>query len=178
MMHLSTTTQSTALHASSTHGRTYLHRCPFCFRSNIDTQRPKAGPSTRQTSLIRAQKEQSAEDKQEAMLERREKNARRRRDSSLYRQSQQTQQSQRQLSRDGKPRWPEGQLFPYGWEEMGPFGKAWQIYAGERGLLFWANKAAYASVFLIIGGWVLFRIVGPALGLYQLTNDISTPTKY
>jgi len=83
-----------------------------------------------------------------------------------------------QLSKDGKPRWPEGQLFPDGWEEMGPFGKAWQIYAGERGLLFWANKAAYASVFLIIGGWVLFRIVGPALGLYQLTNDISTPTKY
>ncbi len=83
-----------------------------------------------------------------------------------------------QLSADGKPRWPEGQLFPDGWEEMGPFGKAWQIYAGERGLLFWANKLAYIAVFVIIGGWVLFRIVGPALGLYQLTNDINTPTKY
>ncbi len=43
MMHLSTMTQSTALQASSTHGRTPLRRCPFCFRSNINTQRPKSG---------------------------------------------------------------------------------------------------------------------------------------
>ena len=83
-----------------------------------------------------------------------------------------------QLSKDGKPRWPEGQLFPDGWEEMGPFAKAWQIYAGERGALFWANKLAYTAVFVIVGGWILFRVVFPALGLYQLTNDISTPTKY
>lgn len=46
MKHLSTTTQSTALHASSTHGRTPLRRCPFCFRSNINTQRPKPGKHT------------------------------------------------------------------------------------------------------------------------------------
>lgn len=61
---------------------------------------------------------------------------------------------------------------------MGPFAKAWQIYAGDRGALFWANKFAYTSVFVIGFAWILFRVVFPALGLYQLTNDISTPTKY
>lgn len=173
--------QNVLLHAPCVYSRRPLRLCDFCFKSNVDMRRPKAGlHSGRQSrpSLIRAEAKQSDEDKQEAMLERREKNARRRKDSSSYRQTQRTQQSQRQLSIDGKPRWPEGQLFPDGWEQMGPFGKAWQIYAGERGLLFWANKLAYAAVFVIIGGWVLFRIVGPALGLYQLTNDINTPTKY
>ena len=83
-----------------------------------------------------------------------------------------------QKATDGKVRWPEGQLFPDGWDQMSFSAKAWQIYAGDRGALFWANKAAFAAVFIIIGGWILFRVVGPALGLYTLTNDISTPTKY
>lgn len=83
-----------------------------------------------------------------------------------------------QAAATGKPRWPEGQLFPDGWEEMGVFGKAWQLYAGDRGLLFWANKLAFGAIFAIIGGWILFRFVGPATGLYQLTNDISTPSKF
>ena len=49
-------------------------------------------------SPVRAvEQEQSPEDIQEAMLERREKNARRRRDSSSYRQTQQKQQKQRQV---------------------------------------------------------------------------------
>lgn len=83
-----------------------------------------------------------------------------------------------QLEATGKIRWREGQLFPDGWEQMSIFEKAWQLYAGERGGLFWANKLAFTAIFVIIGGWVLFRIVGPATGLYQLTNDITTPTKY
>ncbi|KAL3158634.1 hypothetical protein ABBQ32_011384 [Trebouxia sp. C0010 RCD-2024] len=166
---------------------TTAYRPPYylCFRSDSNLARKQTRPSgRRQCSLLppRATKnqsqEQSPEDVQEAMLERKERNARRRRDSSSYRQTQQKQQKQRQLSKDGKPRWPEGQLFPDGWEEMGPFAKAWQIYAGERGALFWANKLAYTAVFVIVGGWILFRVVFPALGLYQLTNDISTPTKY
>lgn len=51
---------------------------------------------------------------------------------------------------------------------------AW-VYAGRRGVLFWANKAAYASVFILLGGWVIFRIVLPNLGLYQLTGDVTMP---
>ena len=52
--------------------------------------------------------------------------------------------------------------------------KAYQLWAGKRGVLFWANKAAYASVFIVVAGWILFRFVGPALGLYQLSNDFSS----
>jgi p-aminobenzoyl-glutamate transporter AbgT len=39
-----------------------------------------------------------------------------------------------------------------------------ELYMGRRGVLFWLNKAAYASVFILIGGWVIFRFVGPNLG--------------
>jgi hypothetical protein len=34
---------------------------------------------------------------------------------------------------------------------------------------------AYYSVGGLLVGWALFRFVGPALGLYSLTNDLSTP---
>ncbi|KAK1325906.1 hypothetical protein QJS10_CPA01g02357 [Acorus calamus] len=54
------------------------------------------------------------------------------------------------------------------WELMTLQEKAIELYVGEKGLLFWLNKFAYASIFIIIGGWILFRFVGPALNLYQL----------
>lgn len=47
---------------------------------------------------------------------------------------------------------------------------------GKRGFLFWANKAALASIFTIIAAWVAFRFIGPALGLYQLADDLPSPT--
>lgn len=53
--------------------------------------------------------------------------------------------------------------------------KAGELWAGKRGALFWANKAAWASVFVIGGAWVLFRIVGPLTGLYTLKNDLLSP---
>lgn len=67
--------------------------------------------------------------------------------------------------------WREWQLFPEGWESMSLGQKFAELYLGRRGVLFWANKAAYASVFVVLGGWILFRIVGPALGLYKLTGE-------
>lgn len=73
-----------------------------------------------------------------------------------------------------KANWPEGQLFPDGWEEMNPFEKVTQLYMGERGLLFWANKAALASIVGLIVAWALFRFAGPLLGMYQLENDITS----
>ncbi|KAJ0966972.1 hypothetical protein J5N97_023889 [Dioscorea zingiberensis] len=54
------------------------------------------------------------------------------------------------------------------WESMTLGEKAVELYVGEKGLLFWLNKFAYASIFMVIGGWILFRFVGPSLGLYQL----------
>ncbi|XP_060194202.1 uncharacterized protein LOC132623467 [Lycium barbarum] len=62
---------------------------------------------------------------------------------------------------------------PKDWESMNLTEKAIELYVGEKGLLFWLNKFAYASIFIIIGGWILFRFVGPALDLYQL--DTPTP---
>ena len=79
------------------------------------------------------------------------------------------------LPSGGLAEWPEGQLLPNGWDDMDFGQRAVELYTGKRGLLFWFNKAAYASIFIILGGWVIFRFVLPALGLYSLTNDLSTP---
>lgn len=65
---------------------------------------------------------------------------------------------------------------PKDWESMTPAEKAMELYMGEKGLLFWLNKFAYASIFIIIGGWILFRFVGPALNLYQLDSSPLPPT--
>ncbi|CAD6335380.1 unnamed protein product [Miscanthus lutarioriparius] len=62
------------------------------------------------------------------------------------------------------------------WEEMSVSEKAAELYVGEKGLLFWLNKFAYASIFIIVGAWVLFRFVGPSLGLYQLDAPPLPPT--
>lgn len=53
--------------------------------------------------------------------------------------------------------------------------KATELYMGEKGLLFWLNKFAYASIFIVIGAWILFRFVGPALDLYQLDSVPLSP---
>ncbi len=74
-----------------------------------------------------------------------------------------------------KGSWKEGELFPAGWEEMELLEKGWQLWAGERGFLFWSNKLATGAIVAIAVAWVLFRFVGPALGLYTLTNDLLSP---
>lgn len=65
---------------------------------------------------------------------------------------------------------------PKKWEEMSITEKAIELYVGEKGLLFWLNKFAYASIFIVIGAWILFRFVGPALNLYQLDSPPLPPT--
>ncbi|KAI3665381.1 hypothetical protein L6452_44005 [Arctium lappa] len=62
------------------------------------------------------------------------------------------------------------------WEAMTIREKALELYVGEKGLLFWINKFAYASIYIIIGAWILFRFVGPALNLYQLDAPPLSPT--
>ncbi|KAB2094793.1 hypothetical protein ERO13_A02G170200v2 [Gossypium hirsutum] len=68
------------------------------------------------------------------------------------------------------------QPVPKKWEEMSMTEKALDLYVGEKGLLFWLNKFAYASIFIVIGAWILFRFVGPALNLYQLDSPPLAPT--
>ncbi|VFQ93928.1 unnamed protein product [Cuscuta campestris] len=53
-------------------------------------------------------------------------------------------------------------------ESMSLGEKVAEIYVGEKGVLFWLNKFAYASIYIVIGAWIVFRFVGPALNLYQL----------
>ena len=64
---------------------------------------------------------------------------------------------------------------PKSWEEMTVSEKTIELYMGEKGLLFWLNKLAYASIFVVIGGWILFRFVGPSLNLYQLDSPPLAP---
>jgi hypothetical protein len=63
------------------------------------------------------------------------------------------------------------------WEEMTLSEKAIELYVGEKGMLYWLNKFAYASIFIVIGGWILFRFVGPSLGLYQLDSSLLAPSE-
>lgn len=65
---------------------------------------------------------------------------------------------------------------PKDWDSMTLGEKAVELYVGEKGLLFWLNKFAYASIFIIIGGWILFRFVGPSLNLYQLDSPPLSPS--
>ncbi|XP_050371198.1 uncharacterized protein LOC126789148 [Argentina anserina] len=64
---------------------------------------------------------------------------------------------------------------PKKWEDMSLGEQALELYLGEKGLLYWINKFAYASIFIVIGAWILFRFVGPALNLYQLDSAPLSP---
>ncbi|GLU19775.1 hypothetical protein SLE2022_360020 [Rubroshorea leprosula] len=87
----------------------------------------------------------------------------------------------RQLREDGfgegQPlRAQASQPTPKKWEEMSVAEKAMELYMGEKGLLFWLNKFAYASIFIMIGAWIFFRFVGPAINLYQLDSPPLSPS--
>ncbi|CAL0313122.1 unnamed protein product [Lupinus luteus] len=65
---------------------------------------------------------------------------------------------------------------PKKWDDMSLGEKVMELYVGEKGALFWLNKFAYASIFIMIGAWIVFRFVGPALNLYQLDAPPLSPT--
>ncbi|KAK9814076.1 hypothetical protein WJX72_000357 [[Myrmecia] bisecta] len=90
-------------------------------------------------------------------------------------QSRREQKAKEQDSR-GMAEWKEGQLFPEGWADMNVFQKVTELYVGRRGVLFWAAKLSYGAIFVLIGAWIVFRFVGPSLGLYNLSNDIQSPS--
>jgi len=72
----------------------------------------------------------------------------------------------------GPPRWQANKLLPEGWETMTPAQKVTELYQGQRGVLFWLNQAAWYSVIGVAFGWVLFRFVLPAIGVYRLANGL------
>jgi hypothetical protein len=64
------------------------------------------------------------------------------------------------------------------WDDMSLAEKAWSLYiAPEKGILFWLNKLAYGAIFAIIGGWIIFRFIGPALGWYELDAPLLSPDR-
>jgi hypothetical protein len=67
--------------------------------------------------------------------------------------------------------WKKGSLFPEGWEQMDPLEKATELYLGERGILFWSTQLTIGGLAVLVVAWIVFRFVGPSLGLYALEND-------
>lgn len=57
---------------------------------------------------------------------------------------------------------------PKAWDAKPALEKAWSAWSGEPGMMFWMNKGSYWGAGILAFIWVLFRLVGPALGLYQL----------
>lgn len=51
--------------------------------------------------------------------------------------------------------------------------KVYNLWAGKRGALFWASQAAWYSALGLGFGWVVFRFVLPALGVYKLANGLT-----
>ncbi|XP_019177200.1 PREDICTED: uncharacterized protein LOC109172501 [Ipomoea nil] len=91
-----------------------------------------------------------------------------RRGSRKRRQQRQQEEEDRRQGMKAKPA-------PKDWDSMSLNEKAVELYMGEKGALFWLNKFAYASIFIVIGGWILFRFVGPSLNLYQLDTPPLAP---
>lgn len=81
------------------------------------------------------------------------------------------------LGSGGMAEWREGELFPEGWEDMPVQQKIAELYTGKRGLLFWMGKVTYALIFVLIGGWIVFRFVLPQFGL-ELQNGLDSPPNY
>lgn len=82
-----------------------------------------------------------------------------------------TPPQQQQETSTARARWPKGQLFPDGWEQMDALERATELWMGERGFLALSGQAALYGSGLLIGSWIVFRIVLPALGLYKLAGD-------
>jgi len=57
---------------------------------------------------------------------------------------------------------------PAAWDAKPALEKAWSAWSGEPGMMYWMNKGSYWGAGILAFIWVLFRLVGPALGLYQL----------
>jgi hypothetical protein len=69
--------------------------------------------------------------------------------------------------------WKDGARLPEGFAAMPPALKVYNLWAGRRGALYWASQSAWYSAIGLGGGWILFRFVLPALGVYKLANGLT-----
>lgn len=59
------------------------------------------------------------------------------------------------------------QLFPEGWDEMDGPTKAYQLYMGKRGALFWMSQLAWYGSITLGVAWALFRWGGWGLLVFR-----------
>lgn len=57
---------------------------------------------------------------------------------------------------------------PAAWDERSAGERAWAVWTGEKGWMYWMNQASLYGAGGLAFFWVMFRFVGPAIGLYQL----------
>lgn len=57
---------------------------------------------------------------------------------------------------------------PAAWDERAGGDRAWAVWTGEKGWMYWMNQASLYGAGALAFFWVAFRFVGPAIGLYQL----------
>mmetsp|Transcript_28733 Transcript_28733/g.39707 ORF Transcript_28733/g.39707 Transcript_28733/m.39707 type:complete len:206 (-) Transcript_28733:184-801(-) len=62
---------------------------------------------------------------------------------------------------------------PDGWGDMGGPEKLWNVWASEGGMLENMNKLATGLCVFMGLCWILFRFVGPILGLYELEEGFN-----
>lgn len=72
----------------------------------------------------------------------------------------------------GGAEWDEKSLLPEGWEQMDQDRRLKELAWGKRGALFWLTQLAWYGSITLAVVWILFRFVGPAIGLYKLAGNI------
>ena len=60
---------------------------------------------------------------------------------------------------------------PAAWDAMPVGDRAWKLWTGEPGMMYWMNQGSLYGAGILAFVWVLFRLVGPAIGLYQLADQ-------
>lgn len=153
---------------SSCPGRTFqIRKVPLKSPAGLAVCRCRM--RSRSAWLVRAQDEDVPEDDAESRLEALEDRTRRRAKSVPVEEAS-------GLPESAWSDWKEGELLPEKWDELNLLERAAELYMGKRGLLFWLNKFAYAAVIAIVVLWIVFRFVGPQLGLYELRSTLSDVT--
>ena len=84
---------------------------------------------------------------------------------------------EKKADEDQRTPWRENSWVPEGWEAMDSNRKMKELMYGRRGGLYWLNEIAYKGAVTMGILWLVFRIVLPALGVYQLQGDL-LPASY
>mmetsp|Transcript_8019 Transcript_8019/g.29637 ORF Transcript_8019/g.29637 Transcript_8019/m.29637 type:complete len:203 (-) Transcript_8019:3763-4371(-) len=77
--------------------------------------------------------------------------------------SRQLQQEQAELDPLEKNKWEN-----LDWDNMTRGEKAYQLYMGEKGFLYWITQLTLYASGLVVVAWVCVRFLGPAFGLYKV----------